>query len=236
MRRRDDNLELPQFVHRHVDGAVGANVRLDALEEPKPSVVDSIQPFDVAVLLLELGHRHAAGNRQPVRMIGHGAELIAAREAGVDDPVERLAAVAPDRMHLQVAVVVRQPRPSQARIVQRGRDLCAAQEMGAQRPPLLDVFRLTALRDRLLDDRRRCRCAAPRESRGTKRGRCSESFGACRPVAGTTRSVRPGRGSSRPRVCTPIGSGSTFEPRPGRAAARRPGRWCPWLRRPAFGS
>ena len=85
MRRGDDELELPQLVRLHVDGAVGADVGLDPLEHPEASLVLRVQRVDFGVLLRRLRHRHAAGDRQAVGVVGDAGAAVAAREAGVDD-------------------------------------------------------------------------------------------------------------------------------------------------------
>src|ERR687888_119190 len=90
-------------------------------------------------------------------MIGDTAELIAARDAGLDDLLERLAAIAPRRMHLQVAVIFGQLRPLQLVVAQRGEHLRTAEEMTPKIPPALDVARLAALGNGAFHRRRRSR-------------------------------------------------------------------------------
>ena len=80
----------------------------------------------------QLLHRHAAGDLQPVGVIGDGAVVVAARDARLDDVLERLAAVAPRRVHLQVAAIVLEPRAVQRRVLQRREHLRAAEEVAAQ--------------------------------------------------------------------------------------------------------
>src|SRR4029077_19685794 len=87
-------------------------------------------------------------------MIGDGAELVPALDPGEDDVLERLATVAPRRVHLQVAVVVVDARAGQLLVPERGKDLRAAQEMAPQVAAPLDVAALAAFGDRSLDRRR----------------------------------------------------------------------------------
>jgi hypothetical protein len=48
------------------------------------------------MLFRKLRHRHAAGDRQSIRVIGDGAIIVAARDRGFDNLFQRLAAVTPD--------------------------------------------------------------------------------------------------------------------------------------------
>ena len=155
MRRRDDELELRELGRRHVHRSVGADVRLDPFDQPEGAFVFLVQAIDRAMLLEELRHRDAAGDRQTVRMIRDAAEAVAALDAGRDDLVERLAAVAPRRVHLQIAAIVGEARSDELRVPQRCEHLRAAQEMPAQIALPLDVRCLVALGDRALHRRRR---------------------------------------------------------------------------------
>ena len=78
MRRRDDDVEEPPVGRIDVDRAVGANVRLDAGEEPEGAAAVAIQPIDLDPLRGEAGRRQAVGNRQAAGVIGHGAPRVAA--------------------------------------------------------------------------------------------------------------------------------------------------------------
>ena len=81
------------------------------------------------------------------------AQRCAAREAGLDDRIERLGAVAPDRVHLEIAAVLRARRRAAAREdLAHGR---AAEEMLPQRAQLRDLLLLARLAHRPLDERRR---------------------------------------------------------------------------------
>ena len=125
--RRHDQLQLLQLGRLHVHAAVGAYVGLDAFDQPEPAVVTRVERVDLAMLFRELAHRHAAGDRQAIGMIRHGAELVPALDTAFDDRFERLTAVAPDRMHLQVAAIVRPRRSAQFAIAKRREHLRAAE-------------------------------------------------------------------------------------------------------------
>ena len=157
MRRHDDELELRELGRRHVHRSVGADVRLDPFDQPEGAFVFLVQAIDRAMLLEELRHRDAAGDRQTVRMIRDTAEAVATLDAGRDDLVERLAAVAPRRVHLQIAAIVGDRRSGQLLVLQRREHLRATEKVSAQIAPSCDVFALAALVDRALDRRRRSR-------------------------------------------------------------------------------
>ena len=77
VRRGQDKIEAGGFVGRQVELAVGADVRLDAVEDAKPAAGCSIEAVNLKTLLGGLCHRHATGNFKPIRMIGDGRELVA---------------------------------------------------------------------------------------------------------------------------------------------------------------
>jgi len=106
VRSGHDDLETAQLILFHVNCPIRENICFDALDQPETAAVLFVQPIDLDMLLRKRGHRHTAGNRQAVRVIGNGAVLIASLEAARDDLVERLAAVAPDRVQLEVASIV----------------------------------------------------------------------------------------------------------------------------------
>ena len=68
-----------------------------------------IQLVDLAVLLLDVGHAHAARDGQPVRVVGHPHARVAQCHARVRHGLDALAAVAPGRVHLEIAAE-RRPR------------------------------------------------------------------------------------------------------------------------------
>ena len=115
-----------------VDRAVGADVRLDAGEQPEGAAAVAIQPIDLGALRGEARRRQAVGDRQPAGVIGDRAPGVAAAAAGLDDLLERLAAVAPRRVHLQIAAIVGEARAAQAGVAVDGADAGAAQEVRAQ--------------------------------------------------------------------------------------------------------
>src|SRR6185436_7149091 len=105
MRRGDDELELPHFGRRHVDGAVGEDVRLDSLEQSETAAVLPVEGIDFGMLFDRAFHAHAAGDTEAIRMVRDPRARPAAFEAGVHDRLEGFGAVAPDRMHLEVAAI-----------------------------------------------------------------------------------------------------------------------------------
>src|SRR5689334_9559961 len=88
---------------------------------------------DGAPLLGGFGHRHAAGDSQAVRVVSDGGEAIAAVQARVGNLANRRSAVAPFRMHLQIAGVVFERGARKRRISQNATDCGAAQKV----PPKL---------------------------------------------------------------------------------------------------
>jgi hypothetical protein len=106
MRRGNDELELPPFVRRQVKGAVDEDVRFNPFEQPEAADVLAVQRIDFGVLLDRAVHAHATGDAQTVGMIRNSRARPAALETGVDDRLERLGAVAPDRMHLEVTPIL----------------------------------------------------------------------------------------------------------------------------------
>ena len=77
VRRRDDDVEEPPVGRIDVDGAVGADVRFDAGEQPEGAVAVAIQPIDLGALRGEARRRQAVGDRQPAGVIGHRAPGVA---------------------------------------------------------------------------------------------------------------------------------------------------------------
>ena len=62
-------------------------------------------------------------------MIGDAAVLVAARDAGLDDVLERLASVAPRGVHLQIAAIVGERRSVSDVLRERREHLCTTQEV-----------------------------------------------------------------------------------------------------------
>ena len=86
-------------------------------------------------------------------MVRHRGERIAARQAGADDVLERLAAVTPRRVHLQIAAIVRPLRAAQRGVGQHGSHSSAAEEVGAPLPPPDHVRGARAERDSVFNHR-----------------------------------------------------------------------------------
>src|SRR3989442_10086788 len=83
-------------------------------------------------------------------MIGNSAVVVAPGDAGVDDVLEGLAAVAPGRMHLQIAAVRGELRTAELRIAQGRHNLRARQEIAAQVTAFRDVRTAAAFGNRAL--------------------------------------------------------------------------------------
>ena len=84
-------------------------------------------------------------------MIGDAGAAPPALEAGVDDRLERLAAVAPDRVHLEVAAVLLARRRALPR--QDLADRRPAEELAAEAAQPRDFLLLARVAHRLLDER-----------------------------------------------------------------------------------
>src|ERR671936_717943 len=57
------------------------DVRLDPFDEPEPARIARVETVDLPMLLEEPVHRDAAGDGQPVGMIGDRTELVAAGDS-----------------------------------------------------------------------------------------------------------------------------------------------------------
>src|SRR4051794_39922408 len=97
---------------------VRADVRLDALQQSESAAARDEQRVDRLPLLRTLRHRHAAGNLQTVRVVGYRRVGVTPRETRIDDVAQLGVAIAPDRMHLEVAAIVVQRGPGEPWIVQ----------------------------------------------------------------------------------------------------------------------
>ncbi len=139
------DVERCRLVEGQVQLAGSVDVGLDPLQEVEPVAGRLVDAVDGLALLCGLGHRHAAGNRQAVRMVGDRRVPVAACQAGLGNLVHRRRAVAPFRMHLQVAAVVVWRRPVEGRVAQDAEGLGAAEDMLPQASATSDV-RLPAAR------------------------------------------------------------------------------------------
>ena len=209
VRRRDDDLHQRELRVGHVDRAVGADVGLDALQQPEACrwyFAFSASISRCCCSTRAIDRPPAIG--KPVRMIGDGGMRVAARDPGLDDLLERLAAVAPIGMHLQIAADVGARR----RIGLRDRIAAsaAARLRKFDRSPRrlrisARVFGSAAF-DGAIDDRRRA-VAQHFEDHARRRGADAGNFleravgieRACRSAPADT--SRP-----RPRACIPSGS------------------------------
>ena len=151
VRRSHHELELTTLVSRHVDPAVGEDVRFDPFDEPEASGVDLVEPIDLVMLGRESRHRDAVCDRQPVGVIRHGRILVPARQPRFDDDLQRLAAITVGGVHLQIAAIVLQRRSAKLLILESLDYLRAAEKRAAQFAALLDGASLSAFSDRALD-------------------------------------------------------------------------------------
>ena len=103
------------------------------------------------MLLPQIVHRDAAGDFQPVRVIGDAAERVSTGQAALDDVREGLAAIAPRGVHLKIAAIVLESRTDQLPVVQRRHHLRAAQKLAAEISTALDVAGLSAVGDGALN-------------------------------------------------------------------------------------
>jgi hypothetical protein len=110
-----------------------------------------VERVDRLVLHRKPGHRHAASDRQSVRVVCDRTVVITERETGLDDCVERLRAVAVHRVHLEIAAIVGARGPSECRISERGIHFRAAEKTRSESSPPADLDRLAARRDHGLD-------------------------------------------------------------------------------------
>ena len=75
-----------------------------------------------------LRHRHAAGDFEPVRMVGHRRVLIASFKASVGNLLDRRRAITPFGVHLQITAVLVDRGASEGGIREDSPHLRAAQE------------------------------------------------------------------------------------------------------------
>ena len=101
-----------------------------------------------------LRHRHAAGDLQSVRVVGHRRVLIASFKAGVGNLLDRRRAITPFGVHLQITAVLVDGGASEGGIRQDPPHLRAAQEVPTQVTPPLNIGAPLALLDGLFDGRR----------------------------------------------------------------------------------
>src|SRR5437763_2804114 len=96
-------------------------------------------------------HGHAAGDLQSVRMIRDGREGPAAVDGRECDLIQRRRAVAPFRVHLQIAVVVRWRRPREGIVREDAQDGGPAEKRASEGAASANLIRLSAPRDGILD-------------------------------------------------------------------------------------
>ena len=104
VRRRHDELEAGA-ARRAADRGLPSARMLASMPlntRNRPSSV-RVQRVDLRMLPGHRFHAHAPRDRQAVRVVGDPEAGVAERQAGLDHRRERLAAVAPGRVHLEVA-------------------------------------------------------------------------------------------------------------------------------------
>src|SRR5262245_48040661 len=154
VRRRQDEFEAAGFMRLEIEVALFADVGFNAADQPKARLIGRVEASDGAMLLFRLGHRHAARDPQAVRMVGDRRIAVPPREAGLGDLLEGRRAVAPFRMHLEIATVVGRTWSRGRRVVEEAQRFGATEKVLAERPPAPDILELAAVRDRLFDRRR----------------------------------------------------------------------------------
>ena len=185
--------EQPPLVFLQIERAVGQDVRLDPLVDANPPREPRVDLVDLLMLLARGLHAHAARDRQAVRVVGDADARPAQRDRPLRQLGDRLAAVAPRGVHLQIAEVGPRARRStpaaarRARAASRAGSGRRAGTGGASPPrPLLrrrvhrgvDRRRLAGLHQLGDDalarrpDERQCRAACPPRSDRRPSDRC----------------------------------------------------------------
>ena len=112
MKAAEDEIELRQRALVHVAQAVGIEVQFDGADDTKLRAggTQRIVDFaDLLRLLLQLRLVDSSGNLQSLGVIGNGDVFVVSLGGGVGHLSNRARAVAPQRMHLQVALDPGQP-------------------------------------------------------------------------------------------------------------------------------
>src|SRR5689334_1810275 len=84
-------------------------------------------------------------------MVGHGCVGIAPRTTGIGDLGECWVAVAPLRVHLQIAAILVGSRSCEVRVAKDPHHFSAAEKMASQRSTTVDLVARTARVNGLLD-------------------------------------------------------------------------------------
>jgi hypothetical protein len=96
-----DHVQLGQHLVGEVERAVGQDVALGAGQDP--DAVAGLERPDLPELLAELLGAEAAGDRRRAGMVGDDDVLVAARLRGGDQRLERVVAVRPVGVRVEVA-------------------------------------------------------------------------------------------------------------------------------------
>ena len=114
----------------------------------------ALTPVNSQTLRRGFGHRHATGDLEPVRMVGHRRVLIASLNAGVGNLLDRRRTIAPFGVHLQITAVLLNGGAIEGGIREHPPDLRAAQKVSPKLPSSLDIGATLAPFDGLFDGRR----------------------------------------------------------------------------------
>ena len=154
VRRRQHDVEGRRLIVGEIEMARRVDVRLNPLQQSESAAVACVDAVDSEPLRRGFGHRHAAGDSEPVRMIGHRGVLIASLNAGVGNLLDRRSTIAPFGVHLQIAAVLFNGGTIEAGIREHPPYLRAAQKVPPKLPSSLDIGATLAPFDCLFDGRR----------------------------------------------------------------------------------
>lgn len=126
MWRREDDIKQSRFFIRQIELSRGTDVGFNTLQQAKPGTKATVDALDRDALLSGLGHRHATGDLEAVGMVRDRRILITARQTGVGDLLHGRHAIAPFRMHLEIAAILLQRRTIEVGIGQNAPNLGAA--------------------------------------------------------------------------------------------------------------
>ncbi len=154
VRRRQHDVEGGRLVVGEIEVPRRVDVRLDPLQQPESAAVACVDPVDSHPLRRGFRHRHATGDSEPVRMVGHRGVLIASLHAGVGNLFDRRSTIAPFGVHLQITAVLLNGGAIEGGIREHPPDLRAAQKVPPKLPSSLDIGATLAPFDGLFDGRR----------------------------------------------------------------------------------
>ena len=154
MRRGEHDVEGGGLLVGEIKVPRRVDVRFDSLQQTESTAVSRVDVLNGQTLRRGFRHRHAAGDFEPVRMVGHRRVLIASFDAGVGNLLDRRRAITPFGVHLQIAAVLFDGGASEGGIRQDSPHLRPAQEVPTKLTPPLNIGAPLALLDGLFDGRR----------------------------------------------------------------------------------